>query len=79
VAAPTFHTAHARTRQRVDRDREYDDYVEREGYPHANTHGIPHHGGDDYRDRIPPRDHRVAREEEYPTHRGSSRRALNAI
>ncbi|XP_068904148.1 voltage-dependent L-type calcium channel subunit beta-1 isoform X3 [Tenebrio molitor] len=79
LPAPTFHTAHARTRQRVDRDREYDDYVEREGYPHANTHGIPHHGGDDYRDRIPPRDHRVAREEEYPTHRGSSRRALNAI
>ncbi|XP_008194393.1 voltage-dependent L-type calcium channel subunit beta-2 isoform X4 [Tribolium castaneum] len=74
---PTFHTSHTRSRQRLEREREYEEYAERDSYTHANTHGMPHHGGDDY--RIPARDHRAAREEEYPTHRGSSRRALNAI
>lgn len=80
-AVPTFHTAHTRSvRSRLERDREYDDYLERE---HLNTH-IPHHlqGGEEYRDRpldrIPSREART-REEEFPTHRGSSRRALNAI
>lgn len=79
----SFQTGHARNRPRLERDREYEEYVERD-YSHSNTHGLSHHhGADDYRernlDRIPPRDHRATREEEYPTHRGSSRRALNAI
>ncbi|XP_015835933.1 voltage-dependent L-type calcium channel subunit beta-1 isoform X2 [Tribolium castaneum] len=77
LPVPTFHTSHTRSRQRLEREREYEEYAERDSYTHANTHGMPHHGGDDY--RIPARDHRAAREEEYPTHRGSSRRALNAI
>ncbi|XP_074028746.1 calcium channel protein beta subunit isoform X2 [Leptinotarsa decemlineata] len=78
---PTFHTSHTRTtRARLDQERSYEDFSDRE---HLNTH-IPHHlhGGEDYRDRplerIPSREHRP-REEEFPAHRGPSRRALNAI
>lgn len=65
---PTFQTAHRRTRH--ERDREYEEYSERDNYPH-------HIQGEDYR-TIDRREHR-AREEDYVTHRGSSRRALNAI
>ncbi|XP_065162822.1 voltage-dependent L-type calcium channel subunit beta-2 isoform X4 [Atheta coriaria] len=79
---PTFHTGHNRTRPRLEREREYDDYAERE-YREM-------HLSDEYRDRDrgpsndrtlerPPRDHRATREEEYPSHRGSSRRCLNPI
>ncbi|CAH0557632.1 unnamed protein product [Brassicogethes aeneus] len=73
LPVPTFHTSHTRSRPRLERDREYEDYVDREYL--TNTHGVPPHmqGGDDYRLRDP------RREEEYPSHRGSSRRALNAI
>lgn len=53
-------------------------------YSHGHTH--PHHvSGEDYRgmdraiERLPPRDHRQVRDDEYASHRGSSRRALNAI
>lgn len=79
--APAFHTAHGRSRPRLERDREYDEYVDRDMYAHG---GHAHHMADDYRDRgldrdrIPARDHR-GREDEYGPHRGSSRRALNAI
>lgn len=55
----------------------------------SHGHSHPHHvPGDDYRDsrgmdraieRMPPRDHRQLRDDEYASHRGSSRRALNAI
>lgn len=71
-------------RGRLERDREYEEYLDKD---HMNTHVMPHHlqsggVGDDYRDNIRPlerlRDPR-SREEEFPTHRGSSRRALNAI
>lgn len=62
----------------MERDREYEEYLDRE---HLNTY-LPHHESDEYRerhlDRIPSREVRT-REEEFPTHRGSSRRALNAI
>ncbi|XP_049821820.1 voltage-dependent L-type calcium channel subunit beta-3 isoform X4 [Aethina tumida] len=75
----TFHTGHARSRPRLERDREYEDYGDRE---YMNTHAVPpqFQGGDDYRERPMERlrDPRN-REEDYPTHRGSSRRALNAI
>nr|XP_023014429.1 voltage-dependent L-type calcium channel subunit beta-2 isoform X2 [Leptinotarsa decemlineata] len=81
LPVPTFHTSHTRTtRARLDQERSYEDFSDRE---HLNTH-IPHHlhGGEDYRDRplerIPSREHRP-REEEFPAHRGPSRRALNAI
>lgn len=77
---PTFHTAHTRSRPRLEREREYDEYTERDysGQTHLSSH-LP--GAEDYRergiDRLPARDHR--RDDEYQTHRGSSRRALNAI
>lgn len=84
---PTFHTAHARSRPRLERELEYDVYTDRDSYPH-NSHNVTSHlnRGDEYRDRdldrnlerIPPREHRTNREEEYP-HRSSSRRVLNAI
>ncbi|XP_044741868.1 voltage-dependent L-type calcium channel subunit beta-2 isoform X3 [Chrysoperla carnea] len=55
---PSYHTAHSR-RSRLDRDREYDDYIDHEIiaerellYPHEGAmHHVPHHlsGGQDYR------------------------------
>lgn len=79
-AVPTFHTSHTRSvRGRLERDREYEEYLDRE---HLNTHLPPLHQSEEYRerhlDRIPSREART-REEEFPAHRGSSRRALNAI
>lgn len=69
-AVPTFQTSHTRSvRGRLERDREYEEYLD-------------FHQGEEYRerhlDRIPSREART-REEEFPAHRGSSRRALNAI
>ncbi|KAG5870279.1 hypothetical protein JTB14_010129 [Gonioctena quinquepunctata] len=81
-AVPTFHTGHQRsTRARIEVDRSFDDYSDIQD--HSNTHLPPHlHAVENYRDRpverIPSREHR-SREEEFPAHRGSSRRALNAI
>lgn len=85
ITVATFQTAQARSRPRLERDREYDEYAERELYAHGHQHHLP--GAEDYRDRgldralerIPPRDHRPSREDDYAPHRGSSRRALNAI
>lgn len=76
-AGPSYQ--HSR-RSRLERlEREYDDYPERDMYPH-HQHVPPHlQGGQDYRERTQrPPDHRISREEDY-SHRGSSRRALNAI
>ncbi|XP_025837613.1 voltage-dependent L-type calcium channel subunit beta-2 [Agrilus planipennis] len=81
-----FHAGHQRGRSRLERQREYDDYVDKEA--HSQLHAVPAHiaGSQDYPnhsyertlDRAPSRDHRVSRDEEYPSHR-SSRRAVNAI
>ncbi|XP_044752220.1 voltage-dependent L-type calcium channel subunit beta-1 isoform X3 [Coccinella septempunctata] len=68
LPVPTFQTTHRRTR--LERDREYEEYTERDNYSqHMQT--------EDYRS-IDRREHRT-RDEDYVTHRGSSRRALNAI
>ncbi|XP_031344656.1 voltage-dependent L-type calcium channel subunit beta-4-like isoform X2 [Photinus pyralis] len=79
-----FHTAHSRGRSRLERDREYEDYLERD--PQSHTSSVPSHlaGGQDYREHnldrnLPPRDHRGVREDDFPPHRTSSRRAVNVI
>ncbi|KAK9747431.1 Guanylate kinase [Popillia japonica] len=47
---PTFHTAHTRSRPRLEREREYDEYTDRD-YP-GQTHLPPHLSStEDYRDR----------------------------
>ncbi|XP_076270848.1 calcium channel protein beta subunit isoform X4 [Rhynchophorus ferrugineus] len=78
----TFHTAHHRIgRARLERDREYDEYSEKD---HLSVHHLP---ADEYRDRPmdrvpPPRDLRNRDDLEYPApapHKSSSRKALNAI
>lgn len=75
----TFHTTHTRNRPRLEREREYEEYIERDyaGQTHLSSH-LPL--TEVYRaigaDRLPPREHR--REDEYQAHR-ASRRALNAI
>lgn len=103
ILGPQFHTGHSRGRSRVEHQREYDDYADREIIserellypqepPMQHVVGGPHHleGGQDYRDRrmldrgapiMPHRsEHRSARDEDYHSpHRGTSRRALNAI
>ncbi|XP_022918800.1 voltage-dependent L-type calcium channel subunit beta-4 isoform X4 [Onthophagus taurus] len=71
----TYHTQHTRSRPRLEREREYDEYTDRD---YAGSHMA----GDDYRNMglertLPLRDHR--RDDDYQAHRGSSRRALNAI
>ncbi|XP_056635643.1 voltage-dependent L-type calcium channel subunit beta-2 isoform X3 [Diorhabda sublineata] len=69
---PTFHTGHQRSvRGRLEREREYEEYSDRE----LNTHGATTH--DDYRERIPTS--RSREEDSFSSHRGASRRALNAI
>lgn len=79
--------SHTQTRPRLEREREYEEYPERDSYPSG---GPPPAGFapppvgfvDDYRIRSNPlpRDHRTSsREEEYPPNRSSSRRVLNAI
>ncbi|XP_045472330.1 voltage-dependent L-type calcium channel subunit beta-1 isoform X3 [Harmonia axyridis] len=68
LPVPTFQTTHRRTR--LEREREYEEYSDRDSFPH-------HMQGEDYR-TIDRREHRT-REEDYVAHRGSSRRALNAI
>lgn len=82
-----FHTGHNRARSRLERDRDYEEYVERDQQSHASS--VPSHlaGGQDYREhnldrnleRLPPRDHRGVREDDFPPHRTSSRRAVNVI
>lgn len=84
-----FHTGHTRGRSRLERDRDYEDYVERDS--HSQSHGstVPSHlaGGQDYREhtldrnleRISSRDHRGVSEDDFPPHRTSSRRAVNVI
>lgn len=85
-----FHSGHARGRSRLERDREYEDFNERDPHSQSHGHGVPSHltGGQDYREhnldsrtieRLPSRDHRGVREDEFPSHRTSSRRAVNVI
>ncbi|XP_060516835.1 voltage-dependent L-type calcium channel subunit beta-4 isoform X2 [Cylas formicarius] len=73
---PTLHTAHTRSsRSRLEREREYEEYCEKD---HLNAHVPLHHlQGGDYRGRDP----KTIREDEYPppSHKCSSRKALNAI
>ncbi|XP_057652062.1 voltage-dependent L-type calcium channel subunit beta-2 isoform X4 [Diorhabda carinulata] len=72
LPVPTFHTGHQRSvRGRLEREREYEEYSDRE----LNTHVAPTH--DDYRERIPTS--RSREEDSFSSHRGASRRALNAI
>lgn len=99
-SATLFHSAHTRARTRQDRDREYEEFLEREsaadatevpphlGRPGGGTSGQEYRDrGQDYRehmfdrtlDRMPQREHRAASDDEYPPHRTSSRRAVNAI
>ncbi|KAK9747433.1 Guanylate kinase [Popillia japonica] len=50
LPVPTFHTAHTRSRPRLEREREYDEYTDRD-YP-GQTHLPPHLSStEDYRDR----------------------------
>ncbi|XP_017786119.1 PREDICTED: voltage-dependent L-type calcium channel subunit beta-2 isoform X3 [Nicrophorus vespilloides] len=72
---PSFHTGHNRSRPRLEREREYDEYTD-----YGDRHNA-HMQGEDYRDRGMERMSRDmrTREEEYPTHKSSSRRALNPI
>ncbi|XP_066137985.1 voltage-dependent L-type calcium channel subunit beta-1 isoform X2 [Euwallacea fornicatus] len=79
----TFQTAHTRsTRARLERDREYDEYSEKD---HLNTHTGAHHlPPDDYRDRpldrVPSRNLRSREDMDFPsTLKSTSRKALNAI
>ncbi|KAF5289024.1 hypothetical protein FQA39_LY03903 [Lamprigera yunnana] len=84
-----FHSGHARGQSRLERDRDYEDYVDRDS--HSQSHGptVPSHlaGGQDYREhtldrnleRIPSRDLRGVSEDDFPSHRTSSRRAVNVI
>lgn len=84
-----FHTGHSRGRSRLERDREFEDFIDRDPHPQSHGAGVPPHlaGGQDYREhtldrtleRIPPRDHRGVREDDFPPHRTSSRRAVNVI
>ncbi|XP_066256880.1 voltage-dependent L-type calcium channel subunit beta-2 isoform X4 [Euwallacea similis] len=79
----TFQTAHSRsTRARLERDREYDEYSEKD---HLNTHTGAHHlPPDDYRDRpldrVPSRNLRSREDMDFPSSlKSTSRKALNAI